>query len=196
MALATSLVVIHTTVYRPDSPMKPIAPGSSATPSFAVQVIRPRAALPLGGLLPPQLFGVDAALGFDSESPASRYLHTNELLNLSSASWRLCLVLDKAGTIQSESEVVFDVVFQNQIRRVRCKPAAQPLGTFQTREDAPNEFSGTFVLELPFCEDAETRQSLGWPPRPFLLRGSFDRLPRVGESDTHWDADGTRAMTL
>jgi hypothetical protein len=37
--------------------------------------------------------------------------------------------------------------------------------------------SGSFDIELSHCEDAETGTPLGWPPQPFILHGSFDRLP-------------------
>lgn len=175
------VLLIHLTmnVYRPDSPVPTIAPGSSAGPTFVVQVIRPREGLPIGGLLPPQLFGVDAELGFDSNSSDSSYSLENGHLHLSGADWELRLVHDTAGQIQPESEVVFDLVFEDQTRHVRCKLGVPPLGTFQAREIAPDEFSGEFVMELPICEDAETGRSLGWPPKPFILRGSFDRLAKV-----------------
>ena len=173
------LILLTMNLYRPDSPIPTIAPGSSAGPSFVVQVIRPREGLPIGGLLPPQWFGVDAELGFDSNSFNSSYSLENGLLHLSGADWELRLVRDAAGQFQSESEVVFDLVFEDQTRRVRCKLGVPPLGTFQTSEIASDEFSGEFVMELPICEDAETGRSLGWPPKPFILRGSFDRLPKV-----------------
>lgn len=55
-------------MYRPDRPVATIVPGSSSGPEFVVQIIRPRLGLPLGGILPPQLFGLDAHLGFESAS--------------------------------------------------------------------------------------------------------------------------------
>ena len=164
-------------VYRPDSPIATIVPGTSAEPSFVVQVIRPREGLPLGGLLPPQLFGVDAELGFDSESVDSSYTLENEILKLSGGNWELRLVYDAVGQIQPESEIVFDLNFEDQTRRVRCKPGNPPVGTFERSEFAPDEFSGNFTIQLSICEDAETGQSLGWPPKPLILQGSFDRLP-------------------
>jgi len=179
VAVISSLVFFTMNVYRPDSPIVTIVPGSSVEPSFVVQIIRPREGLPLGGLLPPQLFGVDADLGFDSESVDSSYTFENKMLKLSGANWELRLACDTAGQIQPESEIVFDLIFEDQMRRVRCKPGDPPVGTFQTSEIAPDEFTGNFAIELPICEDAATGQSLGWPPKPFILRGSFDRLPRV-----------------
>ncbi len=170
-------------VYRPDAPVGTIEPGSSAKPSFVVQVIRPREGLPLGGLLPPQLFGVDAELGFDSESADASYALEEEMLRLSGANWELHLVCESSGQVQPESELVFDLVFEGQVRRVRCKPEDPPAGTFWKSEIAPGEFSGGFSIQLPICEDADTGESLGWPPKPLILRGSFDRLPKVSQID-------------
>lgn len=172
-----SLIFVTISLYRPDNPIATIVPGSSAEPSFVVQIVRPRQGLPLGGLLPPQLFGVDEKLGFDSSSDHAAYWLDEDLLELSGGNWKLRLVFDAAGQIQPESAIVFDLIFEDQKRRVRCKPGNLPVGGFHTSEMTPNEFSGDFEIELPICEDAETGQSLGWPPKPFILRGSFDRLP-------------------
>ena len=177
VGVMVSIILLTTSLYRPDNQIATIVPGSSAQPSFVVQVIRPREGLPVGGLLPPQLFGVDAELGFDSDSDASSYALNDEMLELSGDNWNLRIMFDAAGRIQPESEVVFDLVFEDQIRRVRCTPGNRPVGTFQKSEIKPEEFSGNFAIEVPVCEDAETGQPLGWPPKPLMLRGSFDRLP-------------------
>ncbi len=65
LLLLAGLAVV---AYRPDRPVATIVPGSSSGPAFVVQIIRPRLGLPLGGILPPQLFGLEAHLGFDSQS--------------------------------------------------------------------------------------------------------------------------------
>ncbi len=179
VAVFALFAVFAIRVYRPDTPIATIIPGSSAEPSFAVQIIRPREGLPLGGLLPPHLFGVDAKLGFDSQSAKSSYTLESTRLKLSGANWELLLVYDPMGQIQPDSEVVFDLLFENRSRRVRCKPSIPPVGTLERSEIASNEFSGAFVIELPICEDAETGRSLGWPFKPLIMRGSFDRLPTV-----------------
>ncbi len=175
-ALAT-LLLLPLNLYRPDRPIATIIPGSSDEPAFVVQVIRPREGLPVGGLLPPELFGVDAQLGFDSQSDDSNYTLKSDVLDLSDVGWMLHLSFDAQGQIQPESEVVFDLVFQDRVRRVRCAPGDPVVGRFQINEVAAGEFSGDFEIELPVCEDAETGQSLRWPPQPLRLRGSFDRLP-------------------
>ena len=177
VVVMVSIVFLTMNLYRPDNPIATIVPGSSTQPSFVVHVIRPREGLPVGGLLPPQLFGVDAELGFDSNSEASTYTLDGDMLELSGGNWNLRLFFDALGQVQPESEIVFDLVFEDQVRRVRCTPGNPPEGTFQKSEIAPNEFSGNFAIEIPVCVDAETGQSLGWPPKPFVLRGSFDRLP-------------------
>lgn len=167
------------TLYRPDSPIAPISPGTSTEPSFFVQIIRPRQGLPVGGLVPPRFFGVDAQLGFDSKSKDATFILQHDRLDLAGAGWDVRLSFDVEGQAQTESEIVFELVFQDQPRRLRCKSGSPTVGEFQQSQIAPNEFSGLFEVEFPNCEDAETRQPLGWPPRPFVLRGSYDRLPRA-----------------
>ena len=176
VVIVASTIFLAASLYRPDNPISTIVPGSSAQPSFVVQVIRPREGLPVGGLLPPQLFGVDAELGFDSNSDASAYTLDDDMLELSGSNWNLRLMFDAAGQIQPESEIVFDLTFEDQVRRVRCTPGNPPVGTAQKSEIAPDEFSGNFEIQLPDCQDAQSGLSLGWPPKPFILRGSFDRL--------------------
>ena len=179
------MIILAMNVYRPDSPIATIPPGSSDEPSFVVQVIRPRSGLPLGGVLPPQLFGVDAELGFNSKTVDAKYTLTGDTLKLSGANWELTLVYDARGQIQPQSKVVFDLIFEDQERRVRCKPGNSPAGTLERIEVEPDGYSGNFSIQLPVCEDDETGQSLGWPPNPFMLRGSFDRLPITEGLDGH-----------
>ena len=62
------VVCFSLVVYRPDRPVATIVPGSSSGPAFVVQIIRPRLGLPLGGIVPPQLFGLEAHLRFESTS--------------------------------------------------------------------------------------------------------------------------------
>ena len=58
LGVGTALVVYH-----PDAPRAALEPGTSDGPRFEVQVQRPRAGLPLGGILPPAWFGQNADLG-------------------------------------------------------------------------------------------------------------------------------------
>jgi hypothetical protein len=166
-------------VYPPDRPVATIVPGSSSGPAFVVQIIRPRLGLPLGGIVPPQLFGVEAHLGFESTSEGASIGHVGPgRLELGADDWELALVLDTDGRVTPETEVVFGLMFEERLRRVRCRPGDPAIGTVSTtvlRESG--ELSGSFDIELARCEDADTGQPLGWPPEPLVLHGSFDRLP-------------------
>ena len=178
LILVVSFLVLLGIAYRPDRPVAPITPGTSAGPEFIVQIVRPRGGLPLGGLLPPQLFGQDAKLGFDSSSDGATVVGVGPGgLELSAADWELVVVVDDDGNVSDETEVVFELIFQEQVRRVRCRPAGPAVGSFTTTHTAgSDELSGRFHIELPHCEDAETGKPLGWPPAPLVLHGSFDRL--------------------
>jgi len=173
------LAVIALFVYRPDRPVATIVPASSSGPAFVVQVVRPRLGLPLGGILPPQLFGLDAHLGFDSKSDGANIHNVGPgRIEFGADDWVLLLVFDGDRRVTSETQVVFDLVFEDRLRRVRCRPGDPAVGTLNTimlRESG--ELSGSFDIELVHCEDAETGTPLGWPPTSLILHGSFDRLP-------------------
>ncbi len=166
-------------IYRPDRPVGTIVPGSSSGPAFVVQIIRPRLGLPLGGVLPPQLFGLEAHLGFDSTSAGATIGSVGPgRLELGADDWDLVLVLDADGRVTPETQVVFELVFEERLRRVRCRPGDPAIGTFSTTALAESgELSGSFDIELARCEDADTGKPLGWPPEPLVIHGSFDRLP-------------------
>ena len=176
LLLVVSLAVAF---YRPDRPVAAIEPGSSSGPAFVVQVIRPRLGLPLGGILPPQLFGLEAHLGFESASPGASIGSVGPgRLELGADDWDLVLVLDADGQVTPETQVVFELMFEEQLRRVRCRPGDPAIGTLSTTALAESgELSGSFDIELARCEHTDTGQPLGWPPKPFVLHGSFDRLP-------------------
>ena len=182
LVLLAGLVLVicfQFSAYQPDRPVANIVPGSSSAPSFVVQIIRPRIGLPLGGLLPPGLFGVDAQLGFDSTSNGATIDHVDHgRIELAANDWDLLLVFDGDGQVTSGTRVVFEFVFEDELRRVRCRPGVPPVGTWSivTLEES-SELSGSFDIELAHCEDAETGMPLGWPPEPLRLHGSFDRLP-------------------
>jgi len=165
--------------YRPDQPVPTIVPASSSDPAFVVQVVRPRLGLPLGGIMPPQLFGLDAYLGFDSMSDGATIRSVGPgRIALGADDWDLLLVLDGDGRVTSETQVVFDLVFEERLRRVRCRPGDPVVGTLNTVTlGESGELSGSFDIELAHCEDAKTGTPLGWPPKPLILHGSFDRLP-------------------
>jgi hypothetical protein len=144
-----------------------------------VQIIRPRLGLPLGGILPPQLFGQEAHLGFESTSAGASIGSVGPgRLELGADAWDLVLVLDADGRVTPETQVVFEFVFEERLRRVRCRPGDPAIGALSTTSLAESgELSGSFDIELARCEDADTGTALGWPPKPLILHGSFDRLP-------------------
>ena len=173
LAGSTALVL-----YRPDRPVPDIAPGSSAGPAFVVQIIRPRMGLPLAGLLPPQLVGLDGHLGFGSASPGATVGSVGpRRIELAAEGWELVLVADEEGRVTAQTQVVFELVFEDRPRTVRCRAVEPATGTFATTALAGGELGGRFHVELARCEDASTGESLGWPPDPLVLHGSFDRLP-------------------
>jgi hypothetical protein len=173
------VVVVFFVVYRPDRPVPTLVPGASSGPAFVVQIIRPRAGLPLGGILPPQFFGLDAHLGFESTSAGASIRRVGpQRLELVADDWDLVLVLDAGGRVTAETQVVFDLLFEDRLRRVRCRPSEPAIGTLSaTALPESGGLSGSFHIELARCEDARTGESLGWPPQPLVLHGSFDRLP-------------------
>jgi len=173
------LFVLAVVGYQPDRPVGTIVPGSSSGPAFVVQVIRPRAGLPLGGIVSPELFGFEAHLGFDSTSTGATIGSVGpERLELRADGWDLVLVFDGDGRVTAESQVVFELLFEERLRRVRCRPGDPVVGTFNTTTLAESgELSGSFDIEFARCEDADTGTPLGWPPQPLVLHGSFDRLP-------------------
>ncbi len=177
------LVGFSLVVFRPDRPVANIVAGSSSGPTFVVQIIRPRLGLPLGGILPPKWFGLDADLGFESTSAGATVGRcTPGRLEFSADDWSLVLVVDADGRVTAESEVVFELVFEERFRKVRCRPSGLAADTFETVTLAESgELSGSFDIELARCEDANTGEPLGWPTKPLVLHGSFDRLPMETE---------------
>ena len=178
--LLALVVVTAAVAFRPDRPVATIVPGSSSGPAFVVQIIRPRLGLPLGGLLPPHLFGLDAALGFDSKSAGQAVGEVSpRRLELRSDDWELVLVMDDEGQITPETQVEFELIFEDRVRKVRCRPADPAVGRLTTtRLDGSGELAGHFDIELARCEDAGTGVSIDWPSQPLVLHGSFDRLPQ------------------
>ena len=79
--------------------------------------------------------------------------------------------------------MVFDLVLQERVRRVRARPRTDldaRLEWVELREG--RELSGSFDIELSELEDATTGLPLGWPSVPLVLHGSFDRLPLDAEA--------------
>ena len=166
--------------YRPDRPVPTIEPGSSSGPAFVVQVIRPRLGLPVGGLLPPQIFGLEARLLFDAETDGARIDYVSpERIELSTEDWHLLLITNGRLTFP-DTQLTFPLIFEDELTKIRCRPADPVVGTFAITppvDARPGELSGNFDIELAHCEYAESSEPLGWPASPLVLHGSFDRLP-------------------
>lgn len=179
------VVVILMTVYRADPPRAFVEPGSSDGPTYFVQILRPALGLPLGGVVPPGLFGVDTALGFDgSRSDASiqwRGDASREAgqLVMTATDWDVVVEIDQDGRIDlAETEAIFSFTFEERRVRVRCWPTEQAKGRCElVWLEGGRELGGMFEVELENCSDLETGLSLWWPPSPLVLRGSFDRIP-------------------
>lgn len=176
IALVICILLI---VYQPDRPVANIVPGTSSGPAFVVQVIRPRLGLPVGGLLPPQFFGLEGYLGFDSTSPGATICSFRpNRIELGANTWELVLAFDGNGGVAPETHITFELIFEDKLQRVRCWPGDPAIGKIVTSIlDESGQVSGQFDIELGRCEDAETGKPLGWPPSPLVLHGSFDRLP-------------------
>lgn len=108
---------------------------------------------------------------------AAAFAVANGQLDFSAEDGVLKLTFDNDGNVTPKTELVFELMFEDRLRTVSCRPGDPAVGSV-TIIQLPNsrEVSGHFDLELSHCEDAETGESLGWPPSPFILRGSFDRL--------------------
>ncbi len=173
------IVFISLVAYRPDRPVATIVPGSSSGPAFVVQIIRPRLGLPLGGILPPQLFGLEAHLGFDSQSAGASIGSVDpRRIALGADNWELVLVLDGDGRVSTETRVAFELMFEGRLIGMQCQPADPAIGTLTVSALAETgELSGRFDIEVRNCENAETGEPLTWPTTPLVLHGSFDRLP-------------------
>lgn len=182
------VVLLLLTVYRADPPRPLVEPGSSAGPTFFVQVLRPALGLPLGGVVPPGLFGVDSELGFDgSRSDASIEWRGDTSpgegeLVMTADDWEVVVAIDQDGRLNlSETEAIFSFTFEERRVRVVAWPTEQARGRCQVEWlDGGRELGGMFEVELQKCVDSETGLSLGWPPSPLVLRGSFDRIPVSG----------------
>lgn len=176
LVLVISLLFIF---YKPDRPLPRIEPASSSEPTYVVQIIRPRLGLPFAGLLPPQMFGNDAHLGFDSKSAGAEIRSVESgRIELAAEDWELVLAFDEDGKVTSKTLVAFELLFEDRRRKVRCRPAEPIIGTLEIVKLEDNtELSGSFDIELAPCNDAETGKSLGWPSKPLILHGSFDRIP-------------------
>ncbi|MCH9646610.1 MAG: hypothetical protein K0U98_00145 [Deltaproteobacteria bacterium] len=190
MALLVCLVVMGL------RPAEPVASRFSDTskvsgtfrgPSFEVEVIRPRSARPLFGILPSRLeaklLGPD--LRFDGDSPGAKTgIAKQDHLELRADSWELSIKADRDGRINVETYLVFPVVLADKERKLRCRPAGPGAGHLRTskgmslEETGLDRLDGHFLFELASCVNTATGKTIDWPSSPLIVRGSFWGLPQ------------------
>jgi hypothetical protein len=191
LAMLVGVVVLFVLGSRPDEPITGSVPDTSRGPSFEVQVVRPRIARPLFGILPTE---IEAMLRGDDErfDHASRGAEIGNVghdrLELSADGWDLAIEADETGRVASGTRLVYPFAVGGRQVSLRCRPADPAIGYLHTtRRAASDELDGRFHVELITCENARTGKTIDWPPaRPFGLppapltvRGSFEGLPQV-----------------
>jgi len=179
LAVLAGLGLLALVATRPDAP-GPSVPEGVQGPWFAVQVVKPRSARPFGGLLPDGAFGLPpSALEFDHASSGARVVAAApDRLELVADGWELLLVIDAGGGIAPGTRLVFPLELAERQRTLRCRPDARAAGHLSvTAREGANVLDGSFVVELPTCEDAGTGKVVAWPPAALTLRGAFKGLP-------------------
>lgn len=180
LALLACLVVL---LSRPREPVAVSVPNASRGPWFEVQVIKPRLARPLFGILPNKLEEKLEAGGkrqFDSTSPGARVgsVEPNRL-ELGADGWEFLIATDGEGRIAPGTHLVYTMVLVEKPRTLRCRPAEEATGYLSTTARAgSDQLDGQFLVELDTCENVETGKVTDWPPAPLTVRGSFAGLPR------------------
>ena len=178
MALLFCAVLLGTRVDEPVAPHVSDAPGG---PSFVVQVVKPRTARPLFGLLPDGLFGLPPnTLQFDHASPGAEIGSVeHDRLELSADGWDLVIETDGEGRVGPGTRLVLPVELADKLLTLRCQPADPASGYLRTTTRAgSDELDGSFLVEFATCEKAETGKVIEWPPRPLTVRGYFSGLPQ------------------
>lgn len=163
-----------------DESFTPDIPGATDGPGFSVVVVKPLSSRPIFGLLPGGIIGLPpSVLRFDQTSPGAEIVDVgDDRLELRADGWELVLVTDGAGQVAPGTHLVFSLELANRVRTLRCRPADEASGAFETgtREDS-DALNGEFLFELVSSEDAETGKALEWPSRPLTVRGRFAGLP-------------------
>jgi len=173
-------------VSRPDEPVTPSVSDTPRSPSFEVQVEKPRLARFLFGILPTKveakLFGNGGYLetAFDHTSRGAKIGSIgHDRLELSADGWNLFIETDGEGRVAAGTRLVFPIELAERQRTLRCRPADRATGYLRTTTRAGSDvLDGLFLVELATCEDAETGKVIKWPPAPLTARGRFEGLPR------------------
>jgi hypothetical protein len=169
-------------VLRPDAPVAPNFPNTSG-PAFQVNVVKPRSARPLFGILPNMLeekLETNRERQFDHASHGARIGNISpNRLELSADGWAVLIETDTEGNITPASYLVYTREIGETQHRLRCRPEAQPTGYLRTNTRADsNLLDGNFLIKVATCENDETGKVIGWPPSPLTVHGGFKGLPR------------------
>ena len=181
------LVCLVWLVLRPDEPITPSVSDPSRSPSFAVNVEKPRLARFLFGILPTKLeaklFGNGGYLetAFDHASRGAKIGSVgHDRLELSADGWDLLIETDGEGKVGPGTRLVFPIELAERQRTLRCRPADRATGYLHATARAGSDvLDGRFLVELATCENAETGMVIEWPPAPLTVRGRFEGLPHV-----------------
>lgn len=188
LALLAGLVVLASRSDKPaapDAPNVPVGAGISPIsrgPSFEVRVFPPRVGLPLFGILPDwfvtRLDGTPRELGFDPASPGATIGRVGpDHLELRADGWDLSLQTDGQGRIAPGTRLVFPLGLGGRRMTLRCRPKGRAAGYLRTTpRPGTGELSGTFLVKLATCENAESGKPPNWPPAPLTVQGSFAGL--------------------
>ena len=185
LALLACLVWLVSRTGEPDEPVGASVSETSGGPSFDVRVVMPRAALPLGGILPDWLVarmdGTPRELGFDHASRGAGIGGVGQdRLDLRADGWNLFIETDGEGRVASGTHLVFPLALGGRQVRLRCQPADRATGYLRTATRAGSDvLDGRFHVELDTCKNAESGKAIEWPPAPLTIRGSFAGLPHV-----------------
>jgi hypothetical protein len=174
-----ALIVFRSRPDEPDELLGESVSGASRGPLFAVRVVMPRAGLPLGGILPDwlvrKLDGTPRELRFDHTSRGAQIASAKpDHLELRADGWDLLIETDGEGRITQGSRLVFPLGLGGKQVRLNCQPADPGTGHLRTAtRPGTGELSGSFLVKLATCKNAESGKPINWPPAPLTVRGSF-----------------------
>jgi len=179
LALFVCLAVIGS---RPDEPIVASASDTSRGPIFEVQVVKPRSARPLFGILPARLEAKllgDEDLRFDNASRGAEIGRVgHDRLELKADGWELFIETDGEGRVAPGTHLVFPIVLAEKQRSLSCRTGDQASDSLLISSQAgPDQLDGSFLVELTTCVNIDTGKTIEWPPRPLTVRGSFEGLP-------------------
>ena len=191
-ALFGCLVVLVWQLLRPERRDVASVTDTFQSPSFEVNVEKPRTDRAFFGILPTKveakLFGV-GELRFDQASRGAQVgsVAPNHL-ELSADGWDLLIETDGEGRITQGTRLVFPIEIAEKLWTLRCRPADRATGYLNANTRAgSNILDGRFLVELARCEDAKTGKILdteaganpghAWPSAPLTISGSFAGVP-------------------